>query len=240
MHGALWAGMMETDWEIHKVFHAMWEILDEPPARRDIYTRENGCDIYPSHFCKARCIKDVTVWAIQIWPNIAQVVKHWLSLPKSKQPRNNKSFNIFFKYANQLIFVKFHFFLYLASLFSPFLFAFKPVNQWFFSFDTEFDITLWQLISLIVRRKVVTEADTPNLLMKVDLEKKENLVHVNNVEICSAFTYVLAKLSVSDKVKMKFRKVCVAIIVKIIKNWMTVALWISVSYEVVFVYLPLR
>lgn len=123
---------------------------------------------------------------------------------------------------------------------SPFLFAFKPVNQWFFSFDTELDITLWQLISLIVRRKVVTEADTPNLLMKVDLEKKENLVHVNNVEICSAFTYVLAKLSVKDEVKMKFRKVCVAIIVKIIKNWMTVALWISVSYEVVFVYLPLR
>lgn len=76
--------------------------------------------------------------------------------------------------------------------------------------------------------------------MKVDLEKKENLVHVNNVEICSAFTYVLAKLSVKDEVKMKFRKVCVAIIVKIIKNWMTVALWISVSYEVVFVYLPLR
>ena len=123
---------------------------------------------------------------------------------------------------------------------SPFLFAFKPVNQWYFSFDTELDITLWQLISLIVRRKVVTEADTPNLLMKVDLEKKENLVHVNNVEICSAFTYVLAKLSVKDEVKMKFRKVCVAIIVKIIKNWMTVALWISVSYEVVFVYLPLR
>lgn len=123
---------------------------------------------------------------------------------------------------------------------SPFLFAFKPVNQWFFSFDTELDITLWQLISLIVRRKVVTEADTPNLLMKVDLEKKENLVHVNNVEICSAFTYVLAKLSVKDEVKMKFRKVCVAIIVKIIKNWMQVALWISVSYEVVFVYLPLR
>ena len=53
-------------------------------------------------------------------------------------------------------------------------------------------------------------------------------------------TYVLAKLSVKDEVKMKFRKVCVAIIVKIIKNWMTVALWISVSYEVVFVYLPLR
>ena len=48
-------------------------------------------------------------------------------------------------------------------------------------FGTDLDITLRQLISLFVRRKFAIEADTLCLYMKVDLEKKENLVHLNNV-----------------------------------------------------------
>ena len=40
------------------------------------------------------------------------------------------------------------------------------------SLCTELDIALRQLISLVIRRKVVTEAGTPYLLLKVDLEKK--------------------------------------------------------------------
>ena len=71
---------------------------------------------------------------------------------------------------------------------------------------------------MIVRREAVTEADTPYLLMKVDLEKKENFVYLTYVELGSALTSVLAKLSVKDEVKMKFWKDCVAIIVKIIEK----------------------
>ena len=52
--------------------------------------------------------------------------------------------------------------------------------------------------------------------MKMDLEKKKNLAHLNNVELGSAVISVLAKLSVKDEVKMKIRKGFVAIIVKII------------------------
>lgn len=36
-HGVLQAGIMETDWEIHKVLHAIWKISDDSPVRRDIY-----------------------------------------------------------------------------------------------------------------------------------------------------------------------------------------------------------
>ena len=52
--------------------------------------------------------------------------------------------------------------------------------------------------------------------MKLDLEKKKNLDPLNNVELASAVTSVLPKLSMKDEVKMKFQKVCVAIIVIII------------------------
>ena len=37
MHGALRAGIMETDWKIHKALHAVWKIFHVSPARRDIY-----------------------------------------------------------------------------------------------------------------------------------------------------------------------------------------------------------
>ena len=54
--------------------------------------------------------------------------------------------------------------------------------------------------------------------MKMDLEKKKNLAHLNNVELGSAVISVLAKLSVKDEVKMKIRKGFVATIAKIIEK----------------------
>lgn len=60
---------------------------------------------------------------------------------------------------------------------------------------------------MIVRRKVVREAETPYLLMKVGLEKKENLVHQNKVERDSTVTSVLAKLSWKMKLKTNSEKV---------------------------------
>ena len=71
---------------INKDLHATWKIFDESPARRDIYIRETDCDIFPLHFWKSRWVEDepVAAWGIQIWKNIFQVVKYWLSLLKSK------------------------------------------------------------------------------------------------------------------------------------------------------------
>ena len=85
-------------------------------------------------------------------------------------------------------------------------------------FGTEPDITLRQLIPLIVRRKVIPEGVTLYLHMKLAIKKKENLVHLNNVELASAITFVLAKLSVNNEVKMKFQKDRVAITVKVIEK----------------------
>ena len=129
LHGALRTGLMETEWEISKVLHAMWKIFDGSPARRGNYIRESGCDIFPLHFCKTRWVEDEPVAARGIF---VQVVKHWLSLSKSKRPCNNKLFNTLVKYhANQLI-SKLHFVKYIASIVKPFLLRFA----------VEFDVTL--------------------------------------------------------------------------------------------------
>ena len=154
MHGALRTGTIATVWEIHKVLHAMWKIFDESPARRDIYMRETSCDILPLHFCKTRWIEDepVAERAIQIWPNIVKLVKYWLTLPASKRPKNNKSYETLLKYhTDPLIVVKLHFFKYIASLLKPFLVQFQTNKPMLPFLANELDTVLRRLMSLFVR-----------------------------------------------------------------------------------------
>ena len=56
LHGALKAGITETDRKFIKVLQAMWKIFDESPARRDIYIRETGWDIFLFHFLQDQVV----------------------------------------------------------------------------------------------------------------------------------------------------------------------------------------
>ena len=79
----------------------------------------------------------------------------------------------------------------------------------------ELDVTLKQLTSLVVKNKVVSNANTPCLLLKLDLRKKENLCNIDNIELGSAVTSALTNLKVKEEVKPKFRKDCFAIVLKL-------------------------
>ena len=39
MHDDSRTGLMETDWEIHKILHAMWKIFDDSSAKKQLYVR---------------------------------------------------------------------------------------------------------------------------------------------------------------------------------------------------------
>ena len=93
VNGAFRTGMMETDWDIHRVLHAVWKLFDESPARIDVYIKETGSEVFPLHFCKTGWVEDeiVASRAIQIWPDISKVIRHWLSLVKSKDHKINHS-----------------------------------------------------------------------------------------------------------------------------------------------------
>ena len=80
----------------------------------------------------------------------------------------------------------------------------------------ELYVTLRQLTSLDVKNKVVSDSNVPYLLLKLDLRKKENLCNIDNVELGSAVTSALTNLKVKEEVKLKFRKDCVAIVLKLI------------------------
>ena len=149
VNGTFRTGMMETDWDIHKVLQAVWKLFDESPARRDVYIKETGSEVFPLHFCKTRWVEDeiVASRAIQIWPDISKVIRHWLSLAKSKQPQN-KSFDVLVKhYTDPLMLIKLHFLKFIASILSPFLRRFQTPKPIIPFLSTELDATLRQVMS---------------------------------------------------------------------------------------------
>ena len=68
----------------------------------------------------------------------------------------------------------------------------------------ELDVTLRQLTSLVVKNEVFFNANTPYLLLKLDLGKKENLCNICNVELGSAVISALTNLKVKEEVKLEF------------------------------------
>ena len=84
--------------------------------------------------------------------------------------------------------------------------------------STELDATLRQVMSLFFRGQVIEEATTPDKLLKIDLGKRESMVDLQNVDLETAANSALNKSKVKDDLKMKFRKDCVKILVKLIEK----------------------
>ena len=68
----------------------------------------------------------------------------------------------------------------------------------------ELDVTLRQLTSLVVKKEVVSDANTLYLLLKLNLGKKENPYNIDNVELGSAVASALTNFKVKEEVKLKF------------------------------------
>ena len=61
----------------------------------------------------------------------------------------------------------------------------------------------------------MNEAQTPYLLSKVDVSKKENHLPVENLDLGSAVTAELTKIEVSSEVKKHFKKDCKKVLIKL-------------------------
>ena len=56
-------GAFQVEWNRSKVFLAMWKILHDSCARRDIYKTVNRIDLFPLPFCEACWVEDKNVAA---------------------------------------------------------------------------------------------------------------------------------------------------------------------------------
>ena len=105
VHGAFKTGVIATNWELDKVFLAMLKLLNDSPARRDVYKTVNGTNEFLLHFCKTYWVEDepVAACAIDVWPNIVQLIKHYKSLSRSQQPKNSKLYDCLLKHVDNLM-----------------------------------------------------------------------------------------------------------------------------------------
>ena len=122
--GSLNAGVTETSWEIDKIMKSMWKLLSDSPSRRDEYLKFSISGKFPLKLCATCWVEneDTAERAMLVWPDIILLINHFLTLSKSKQPKNNKSYdwlvNIF---KDNLVPLKLMFLKEIAAILNGFL-----------------------------------------------------------------------------------------------------------------------
>ena len=132
------------------------------------------------------------------------MINHFQSLSQSKRPKNNKSYDLLVKYADDsLILVKFQFFKDIASILSSYLVKFQTDAPIMPFVSGVLEGTLRQLMKMFLHKTVVDEATTPYKLMKSDLEKKENFLLSHSVKLPTATNALLSSSKSSQTQKRK-------------------------------------
>ena len=101
----------------------MWKFFHDFPAKRDIYVRINSSSDFLLSFCATRWVEgeQVASRALTAWPNVVNVIRHFLSLDQSKRPKNNKSYDTLVKHpVDSLMLVKMQFFKDIATILQPY------------------------------------------------------------------------------------------------------------------------
>ena len=93
IHGSLKTGVKLSGWEIGKILKAMFKLLDESPARRDVFRDVTETDVFPLPYCGHRwCENENCLFrAVAIWPAYVVYIEKLNKLKSYQQPKG-KSF----------------------------------------------------------------------------------------------------------------------------------------------------
>ena len=198
----------------------MWELFKDSPARRDTSTTITCSEYFPLSFCKSRWFEDenVATKAVEIWPNIVQVIKHYEGLAPSKCPRNKKSY-ILFKHADdKLMPAKLQFFLDVSHILSEFLRGFQtnsPMTPFLFG-SVETMIRL--VMKMFIKEDVLNEAVTAFRLIKIKVSETSNQLAIGDAKLTIATELLLKSCSVDKAAKENFRRDCVTFLLRIVQK----------------------
>ena len=66
----------QKEWELKKILKAIFYLFHDSPARRDMYMKTTGSNVYALRFCATRWVESESVAerAIKIWPNMIQMI----------------------------------------------------------------------------------------------------------------------------------------------------------------------
>ena len=123
------AGAKASEWELQKLLKAMWQFINDAPARRAMYENMSESTDYPAKFC-GHCWCENEKCAEKAEPLIKgyqNFVTHVSTLRKNQQPGSkNKSFIVFKKMIHDpLISAKLKFFEMVCHKLNAFLQGFQ-------------------------------------------------------------------------------------------------------------------
>ena len=126
LHGVFQTGMIKPGWYVGKILKALYKISNKSPAHHDAYLREGISKVFPMKFSSTRWIEDQPFAdpALEVWSFVVSTMKHWLSLSKSKRPKNNKTYDTLVEHHQDLL-KKIHFFSLIAGILKPYLVIFQ-------------------------------------------------------------------------------------------------------------------
>ena len=139
------------------------------------YIKLNRIDQFPMMFCQTRWVEDepVASRAMSVVVVVVVVIEHFQTPPPSKQPRDNKSYDILVKYNKDCTMLfKFQFFIDIANVLSPSLIQFQTDDHVMPFMSGTLEKMIRQLMKMFILSSVVTEALIPYQLIKIAVRIK--------------------------------------------------------------------
>ena len=124
LHGAFRHGVEETEWGVMSILRNLDLLLTSfNPGRREDFTKETGCEVFPLSFCQVRWLESrpAAIRAIEMWPSVLKMVEIWKKVPKSQRPKGIPYDVILKAIGDPLTVLRLHFFTFVSSVIYPFL-----------------------------------------------------------------------------------------------------------------------
>ena len=190
-----------------KTLKGVFILLHGSAARQDGYCSMTGSQSMPLFFCATRWVenKRVADRLIEIWPHVLKIVKFWLGLAKSKQPKGSSWENVSGAINDLFIVTKLKFFSYICSLVEPFLVKYQTQEPMIPYMYYDLKRLFKSLLKLIVKPDALEKCKNAKDLINLDLEDESILLTVKNVSVGFGVEELLKEMENKDITSVKSR-----------------------------------
>ena len=221
IHGAFKTGMESQDcWQLKNVFKAMYNLFHDSPARRQIFMQVTDTNVFAKRFCPTRWVESESVAerAIEIWPNFVKVIKEWEKLAKSSRP-SNKSYETLVEFhLDKFVPLRMEFFRYVSKIMHEYLLNFQTDRPMLPFVADSLEKQMRNLMKIIIKPAILDEAKTAYALMKIDLNKGENLLASFSLNIGTRLKQMMSSSNLKQEEKRKFLRECSCSIISLLKK----------------------
>ena len=201
---------------------SMWKLLSDSPARRDEYLKLSVSGKFPLKYCAIRWVEneDTAEGAMLVWPDIILLINHFLSLSKSKQPKNNKSYDRLVKvFKDKLVSLKLMLFKEISAILNGFLRPFQTDNRMVPFLSDAYEELIRKLMKMFLLRSTVDGGKTRLALLKIDLNKMDTRLPLSQLRLLTAVEVAISTSSCPSDTKDRFKKECISFIIGAINKW---------------------